>query len=52
MELDEEQTIRQNLDTTLAELSDLLHETSMALSATYFNHSYQQTQLVNQNFPL
>ena len=52
MELDKEQTIRQNLDTTLAELSDLLHETSMALSATYFNHSYQQTQLVNQNFPL
>lgn len=51
-ELNNETKLRQNLDDIFAELSDLLHETSLALSDTYFNHSYQQTQLVNQNFPL
>ena len=45
-------SIRPNLDDLLAELSDLLHNTSMAISDTYFNHSYQQTQLANQNFPI
>ncbi|WP_369692208.1 alpha-E domain-containing protein [Formosa haliotis] len=44
--------IRQNLDDALTELSDLLHETSLAISDTYFNHAYQQKQLVNQNFTL
>ncbi|WP_445738620.1 circularly permuted type 2 ATP-grasp protein [Mariniflexile sp.] len=51
LELDEDGVVRQRLDDVLAELSDLLHETSMAISDTYFNHAYQQTQLVNQNFP-
>ncbi|QDO93540.1 hypothetical protein FNB79_05965 [Formosa sediminum] len=44
--------IRQNLDDALTVLSDLLHEMSLAISDTYFNHSYQQKQLVNQNFNL
>ena len=50
LELDVEGVIRQNLDDALSELSDLLHETSLAVSDTYFNHAYQQKQLVNQNF--
>lgn len=50
--LDTDGVIRQKLDDTLSEFSDLLHETSMAISDTYFNHAYQQKQLVNQNFPL
>ncbi|MEW4922671.1 circularly permuted type 2 ATP-grasp protein [Algibacter sp. 2305UL17-15] len=52
LELNEDATIRQNLDDVLAEVSELLHETSMAISDTYFNHSYMQKQLSNQNFPL
>ncbi|MFD0988503.1 circularly permuted type 2 ATP-grasp protein [Mariniflexile jejuense] len=52
LKLDDAAVIRQNLDDTLSELSDLLHETSLAISDTYFNHAYQQKQLVNQNFPL
>ncbi|WP_370476428.1 circularly permuted type 2 ATP-grasp protein [Tamlana flava] len=42
---------RKNLEEALSKISDLLHDTSMAISDTYFNHSYQQKQLVNQNFP-
>jgi len=52
LELNPEGSLRQNLDDALAEISDLLHETSLAISDTYFNHSYKQKQLVNQNFPL
>lgn len=52
LELSADGTVRQNLDDVLAEISDLLHETSMAISDTYFNHSYMQKQLSNQNFPL
>ncbi|WP_299777844.1 circularly permuted type 2 ATP-grasp protein [uncultured Formosa sp.] len=51
-ELSSDTVIRQNLDDALTELSDLLHEMSLAVSDTYFNHSYQQKQLVNQNFEL
>ncbi|WP_159022507.1 circularly permuted type 2 ATP-grasp protein [Formosa sp. L2A11] len=51
-ELSSDTIIRQNLDDALTELSDLLHEMSLAISDTYFNHSYQQKQLVNQNFEL
>lgn len=50
--LNEDETLREKLDEELTALSDLLHETSLAISSTYFNHSYKQTQLVNQNFPL
>lgn len=49
-ELTRDGVLRQNLDDSLAKLSDLLHETSLAVSDTYFNHTYQQKQLVNQNF--
>jgi len=52
LELNDSGALRQNLDDVLSELSDILHDMSMAISNTYFNHSYQQTQLVNQNFPL
>ncbi|GAB1857622.1 circularly permuted type 2 ATP-grasp protein [Flavobacteriaceae bacterium MHTCC 0001] len=52
LKLNDTYSLRQNLDDVLAELSTLLHESSIALSDTYFNHSYQQKQLVNQNFPL
>lgn len=52
LELNAEGSLRQNLDDAFAEISDLLHETSLAISDTYFNHSYKQKQLVNQNFPL
>jgi uncharacterized alpha-E superfamily protein len=52
LELNGDKSLRQNLDDSLSELSDLLHEMSLSISDTYFNHTYQQTQLVNQNFPL
>ncbi|MGK0253648.1 MAG: putative circularly permuted ATP-grasp superfamily protein [Mariniflexile sp.] len=52
LELSQDNVIRQKLDDILAELSDLLHETSLSVSDTYFNHAYQQKQLVSQNFPL
>ncbi|MBC3758621.1 circularly permuted type 2 ATP-grasp protein [Hyunsoonleella sp. SJ7] len=52
LEINETSGIRQNLDDILAELSSLLHNTSIAISNAYFDHSYPQSQLVNQNFPL
>ena len=52
LQMNDDNTLRQNLDDELASLSKLLHKTSLAISDTYFNHSYQQKQLVNQNFPL
>jgi len=52
LELNEDNTLRERLDTELSELGDVLHDMSMAISNTYFNHTYQQTQLVTQNFPL
>lgn len=42
--------IREDLDQLLAELSDLLFQTSLAVNNTYFSHTYQQNQLVAQNF--
>ncbi len=50
LELNPDGSLRQNLDDVLSILSDLLHETSLSISNTYFNHSHQQTQLVNQDF--
>ncbi|MGE5944914.1 MAG: circularly permuted type 2 ATP-grasp protein, partial [Flavobacteriales bacterium] len=52
MGLNADSTLREHLDTELSELADLLHDMSLSISNTYFNHTYQQTQLVNQNFPL
>ena len=51
LKLNESESLRQNLDDLLAALSNLLHKCAIALSDTYFNHAYQQKQLVNQNFP-
>ena len=50
--LNENNTLRQNLDDALAEISNFMHQTSMEISNTYFNHSYTQKQLTNQNFQL
>lgn len=52
LKLDSNALVRQNLDDALAEVSDLLHQTIMEISNTYFSHSYTQNQLTNQNFPL
>ncbi|MGB5419620.1 circularly permuted type 2 ATP-grasp protein [Algibacter sp.] len=52
LKLNDDEALRQNLDDALAEISDLLHQTSMEVSNTYFNHSYTQKQLTNQNFEL
>lgn len=49
MALDEKTQMRKYLDETLAKLSDLLHNASLSISDTYFNHMYQPKQLVNQN---
>ncbi|MGY5353161.1 circularly permuted type 2 ATP-grasp protein [Wenyingzhuangia sp. IMCC45533] len=45
----EQGTIRENMEQTLSDLSELLHETSLAISNTYFDHTYQQTQMVKRN---
>ncbi|WP_179019649.1 circularly permuted type 2 ATP-grasp protein [Winogradskyella forsetii] len=44
-----ESNMRENLDRSLSELSDLLHTTSLSISDTYFNHSQPQKQLVDRN---
>lgn len=43
---------RDQLDTLLKELSDLLYKTSQSISNTYFNHTDKQTQLFIQSFPI
>jgi uncharacterized alpha-E superfamily protein len=48
LNLNEDETLRNNLEDLLSELSDLLHETSLSISNTYFDHTYQQTQMVKQ----
>lgn len=47
VKVDADSNMRLQLDSLLEELSDLLHETSLSISNSYFNHSYQQTQLIN-----
>ncbi len=44
--------IRNKLDDMLLDISELLNNTSLAISNTYFSHIYSQNQLVNQSFPL
>ena len=44
--------LREELDNLLEKLSDLLFKTSQSISNTYFNHTYKQSQLVDQNFPI
>ena len=48
----EDSLIREDLDKLLEELSELLFQTSQSISNTYFNHTYKQSQLVDQNFPI
>lgn len=43
---------REELDTLLKELSDLLYKASQSISNTYFNHTDKQTQLFTQSFPI
>ncbi|NRD23619.1 circularly permuted type 2 ATP-grasp protein [Winogradskyella litoriviva] len=47
--IDDNSNMRKNLDDVLSDLSDLLHNTSLSISDTYFNHSQAQKQLVNRN---
>ncbi len=42
--------VREKLDALLSKLSDLLFKSSLAITNTYFSHSYQQNQLINQSF--
>jgi len=48
LEINPDNNEREKLEEMLSELSDLLHETSLAISKTYFDHSYKQTQMVQQ----
>ncbi|MDO6737500.1 circularly permuted type 2 ATP-grasp protein [Wenyingzhuangia sp. 2_MG-2023] len=52
LDLNEDKSLRGNLEDSLSILSDVLHETSLAISATYFDHTYQQTQLVKQKIKI
>jgi uncharacterized circularly permuted ATP-grasp superfamily protein/uncharacterized alpha-E superfamily protein len=52
LKLNSEHTFRENFEKTLSELSDLLHETALLISSTYFDHTFQQTQLVKQKIEL
>jgi len=51
LQLDDIESLRIKLEDVLAEITNNLHKSSIALSDTYFNHAYRQKQLVNQNFP-
>lgn len=44
--------VREELDTLLGELSDLLYKTSQSITGTYFNHTDKQTQMMVQSFPI
>lgn len=48
--LNDDSITRHKLETMLASLSDMLHKTSMSITDTYFNHSDQQNQLIEQNY--
>jgi len=43
-----EQYTRTELDALLANLSTLIHDTTVSITDTYFNHSDQQRQLIHQ----
>lgn len=49
-ETGEDSSYREKLDLLLSELSNLLFSTSLAVTTTYFSHSYQQNQLIHQDF--
>ena len=50
--LNSENTFRENFEKLLSKLSDLLHETSLLMSSTYFDHTFQQTQMVKQKIEI
>lgn len=50
--VDNDAFTRSQLEELLAALSDVVHQTSMSLTDTYFNHSDEQIQLVDQNYTL
>ena len=52
VEITEGNYIREDLDKLLSELSELLHNTSLSITNNYFSHTYEQNQLVTQNFPI
>lgn len=52
MATEKENVKRETLDKLLEELSDLLYKTSMAITNTYFSHTYKQNQLVTQKLPV
>ena len=43
---------REELETLLKQLSELLHKSSQSISNTYFNHTDRQNQMFNQSFPI
>jgi len=47
--LNNEEITREELDKLLEKLSTLIHNTFLSVTNTYFNHSEQQRQLVQQN---
>lgn len=47
--LNKDNIMRNNLEKLLASLSEILHNTSMSITDTYFNHLDQQNQLIEQN---
>lgn len=49
---EENSLVRNKLDNLLLEISELLNNTSLAVSNTYFSHIYTQNQLVNQYVPI
>jgi uncharacterized circularly permuted ATP-grasp superfamily protein/uncharacterized alpha-E superfamily protein len=48
--VNENEFTRTNLENLLTDLSDYIHQISMSLTNTYFNHSDQQIQLINQKY--
>ncbi|MEO9570875.1 MAG: circularly permuted type 2 ATP-grasp protein [Polaribacter sp.] len=49
LKLNDQEFTRAHLDELLEKLSTLIHSTSLSITNTYFNHSEQQRQLVQQN---
>lgn len=48
LKVDQASNMYLNLEKLLADLSELLFDISSSIANTYFNHSYQQKQLVNR----
>ncbi|NNE78027.1 MAG: circularly permuted type 2 ATP-grasp protein, partial [Pricia sp.] len=44
--------LREDLETLMEQLAELLYKTSQSITSTYFNHTDKQNQLVTQPFPI